>query len=151
MSDMWMTFETPLVSLGRPESWEQLPTGDDRVVVVAEPVERNPRFRANAVVLVRESTETIVELGARCIAQALAYPGFSHVYSDLEWKGEGRVGRTVNYFYEASGVCVAVAQYAFTTGTHAIEITGSCDMIDVLQYDELFTRIASATVLGVRA
>ncbi|WP_270981094.1 hypothetical protein [Clavibacter sp. CT19] len=151
MTTNWIPVEAPLITMGMPTTWEILETGDDRVVVIAEPQRKDATFRANAVVLVRESTETIVELGARCIAQAHAYSGWSHVYSDMEWNRDDAMGRVVHYLYEASGVCVAVAQYVFSTGSRSIEVTGSCDVVDLLAYDEMFNMIASSTEMRVHA
>ncbi|MDA3805342.1 hypothetical protein [Clavibacter sp. CT19] len=143
MTEGWLPVETQFLKMEIPETWERLPSDDERVVAIAKPIKRWTRFRANVVIVVLESTETIEQMGARSIAEALAHPGWSHVCSDLEWRRPDITGRVVHFLYEAGGTCVSVARSGIVTGTHVVEITASCDVVDLLQYEELFTMIAS--------
>jgi hypothetical protein len=102
-------------------------------------------FRANVVILLLESSETIQQLGARSISEALAYPGWSHVCSDVQLYRPDTTGRVVHFLYEASDMCVAVTRYGIVTGTHVVEITASCDVLDVLRLEDLFSVIAGST------
>jgi hypothetical protein len=99
----WSTIETALAKVEIPDFWEALPSEDDRVLMVAERTGRKTTFRANLVVVVRPSSETVEQLGARSVAEALALPGWSHVVADKEWLYPGLTGRYVKFLYEASG------------------------------------------------
>ena len=139
MSDGYLSVQAPSINMLMPDFWERVPVPDDQMVVIAEKGQRTGRFRANIVVVVRKSTETVAELGARSVAEALAFPGWSHVYSTLPWTGTGSRqsvdGRVVDFLYEASGTYVSVARSGYVTGTHAVEITASCDIVERLLFE----------------
>lgn len=67
--------------------------------------------------------------------------------SDLAWTRPDFTGRVVHFLYAGEGTCVAVARSAIATGTHVLEITASCNVVDVLEFEDLFTVIASGTRL----
>jgi hypothetical protein len=145
MTEGWRTVEHPRLKLEMPTSWELLPSDRDEVVAIAQPLFKDTVFRANVVILLLESSETIQQLGARSISEALAYPGWSHVCSDVQWYRPDTTGRVVHFLYEASDMCVAVTRYGIVTGTHVVEITASCDVLDVLRLEDLFSVIAGST------
>ncbi|MFT2749961.1 hypothetical protein ACMT9U_10310 [Clavibacter sp. Sh2036] len=143
----WATVESALATVEIPDFWEALPSEDDRVLTVAERTGRKSTFRANIVVVVRPSTETVEQLGARSVAEALALPGWSHVVADKEWLYPGLTGRYVKFLYEASGVCVEVTRRALVTETQVMEVTASCDVMNTLQFEVVFSRISRTAQL----
>jgi hypothetical protein len=143
MTEQLLAVENSRLAVKVPPRWEVLPSERDEVVAMAEPVVAGSGFRANVVIVVLESAETIEQLGARSVAEALAYPGRSHVCSDLEWGRPDVPGRVVHFLYEAADMCVAVTRSGIVTGTQVVEITASCDVLDFLHYEDLFTIIAS--------
>jgi hypothetical protein len=146
-TDPWTCLESPLLSVQVPHGWEPSPTGDDRVIVAACPITQRPRFRANVVVSARPSEASIVEIGARSIAEALAVPGWSHVASDEEWQHGGATGRRIEFLYDEAGVCVSVIRSSVIADGQLLDVTASCDILDRLRWKSVFTQIAASAEL----
>ena len=151
MTEDWTGIETPWLHMEMPPTWDRLPSDDDRVVAIANPSTPDEGFRANVIVVVRASTETVIQLGARSIAEGLVYPSWSHVVSDSEWRRPDASGRVVNFVHETAGRCVAVTRSALVTGSHVLEVTASCDIVDRLRFEDLFKTIARTARVAVQA
>ncbi|MCJ1712978.1 hypothetical protein [Curtobacterium sp. VKM Ac-2922] len=145
----WRPLTTDLVDLLVPEQWETVePRGG--LLAVAEPRSDEVEFRANAVLVVRETAEPIHALGAQAIAEALAYPGWSHVVADQPWEyADDNEGRVVESLYEDLGVCVNVTRFLLSTSSHCIDLTTSASIRDRFRVESLFEMIAGGiTVKG---
>lgn len=138
----WRSISTPLVDVLVPEAWQEVdPRGT--VLAVAEPESDEVEFRANGVLVVRPTSEPIEVLGARAIAEALAYPGWSHVVADQAWLFADDVeGRVVESLYEDLGLCVNVTRFIVSTGQHVIDLTMSASLRDRFRVERLFEEIA---------
>lgn len=138
----WRPLTTPLIDLLVPEDWEAVdPRG--ALLAVAEPLIDGAEFRATAVLRVRATTEPIEVLGARAVADVLAFPGWSHVVADQAWLyAADNEGRVIESLSEDGGTCVTATRFLLTTGTHLIDLTTSASIRDRFRVESLFEMIA---------
>lgn len=143
----WRSIATPHVDVLVPETWQEVdPRGT--VLAVAEPESDEVEFRANGVLVVRPTSEPIHALGARAIADALAYPGWSHVIADQAWLfSDDYEGRVVESLYEDLGICVNVTRFIVSTGRDAIDLTMSASLRDRFRVERLFEEIAGGITI----
>ncbi|KQO64994.1 hypothetical protein [Curtobacterium sp. Leaf261] len=147
----WRSIATPLVDVLVPEAWLEVDS-HATVLAVAEPESEEVEFRANGVLVVRPTSEPIHVLGARAIAEALAYPGWSHVIADQSWRfSDDLRGRVVESLYEDLGICVNVTRYIVSTGRHTIDLTMSASLRDRFRLERLFDMIAGGMTLKEQA
>jgi hypothetical protein len=151
MTESWTAIATPWLDMEMPPTWDRLQSDDDRVVAIANSSTPDEGFRANVVAVVGGAAETRGQRGARSIVEGLVYPGWSHVVSDSEWRRPDATGRVVNFIHETSGRCIAVTHSALVTGSHALEVTASCDIVDRLRFEDLFNTIARTARVAVQS
>jgi hypothetical protein len=142
VSNGWRTRRDGPVQIQVPEEWVDLDEGTGPMVM-AEPERTDGGFRANVVVLHRESEQPVHEAGALAIAEVFALPAPTHVLSNDVWDLPEGPGRMLDFLWWQGDVCVSVLRWTVATGRRVVEVTASVGVLDRTGYEELLVAVAA--------
>lgn len=143
----WVSENAGLLTLQRPESWEQQNAADldfADVDYIARLSESASPFRMNVVVTHTLSSASIEEASSHVIAAAYEqHPGALVVGCDI-WTAASFPGRRIEFSYPAGNVSIIVTRWVFATGLHQIHLVASRSSEEFILSDEIFSWMASS-------